>query len=102
MSIIPDDIKEMDDRINAMKNRKNGKTSGDEKKSDYSQAAIVFQITIEMVSGVFVGAAIGYILDELFDFKFICLLIFTIFGGFAGILNTARYLKKYEDEREER
>jgi len=97
MPHIPTDIKEMEDRIIAMKAKKQDEQSK-RKEKDLSQAAKAFQIAIEMVSGVFIGAAIGYILDELFDFQFICLLIFTIFGGFAGMLNTMRYLNQNKEE----
>jgi len=98
MPEIPQDIQEMDKRIKAIKARKKEVKSGD--KDGYSQAAIVFQMAVELVSGVFVGAAIGYILDEMFDFKFICLLIFTIFGGVAGMVNVIRYLKKVDERTE--
>ena len=50
-------------------------------------------IAIELVSGTFVGLSIGYILDELFDFDSIFLIIFTIMGGLAGLLNVTRYIK---------
>lgn len=98
MPEIPQDIQEIEKRIKAIKTRKKETKNND--KNGYSQVAIVFQMAIELVSGVFVGAGIGYILDEMFDFKFICLLIFTIFGGIAGMVNVVRYLKKVDEETE--
>ncbi len=98
MPEIPQDIQEIDKRIKAIKAQK--KEIKNNSKDGYSQAAIVFQMAVELVSGVFVGAAIGYILDEMFDFKFICLLIFTIFGGIAGMVNVIRYLKKVDERTE--
>lgn len=96
MSEKPTDIKEIEDRISVLK-KKQTKSDG---KENYSQGALAFQIAIELVSGVLIGAGIGYILDELFDFKFICLLIFIIFGGIAGLLNTKRYLKDDKKRKE--
>ena len=96
MPDMPQDIKDMQKRISEMKAKAQ---VGQNKEENYSQLAIAFQILIEIVSGVFVGMGIGYILDEMFDLRFVCLLIFTIFGGMAGLLNTFRYLKKNEDNR---
>lgn len=98
MPEIPQDIQEIDKRIKAIKARK--KETKDDDKGEYSHVAIVFQMAVELVSGVIVGASIGYILDEMFDFKFICLLIFTIFGGIAGMVNVIRYLKKVDERTE--
>jgi len=93
---IPEDIKKMQEKISTLKKDCPAK----EEKSEVSQLATALQIAIELVSGTFVGAGIGYILDELFDFKSIFLVIFTIFGSFAGLLNVARYIKKIEDKEE--
>jgi ATP synthase protein I len=58
------------------------------------------RICIELVSGVIVGASIGYILDEVFDFRFIFLLTFTILGGAAGIINVIRYVGNIKEQKE--
>jgi len=94
---IPEDIKKMNERIAALKNRnKNEET--DKKAENVSQVFIGLRLGIEFASGTIIGAAIGYILDELFDFQFIMLLIFTILGGFAGLLNAYRYMKSLDKE----
>lgn len=102
MAQIPDDIKELDKRIADIKKNCLSPVNGNSKHSDFSQATIVLQLAVELVSGTVVGASIGYILDEVFDFKFIFLLIFTIFGGLAGLVNVARYLKKIDESKEDK
>ena len=93
----PQDIEEIDKRIDALKAKTINKDESDN--SRFPQVAIAFQSAIEMLSGVLIGIGIGYILDEIFDTKFIFLLIFTIFGCMAGLVNIARYLKKIDEER---
>ncbi len=94
---IPEDLKKIDERIAALKHRyKNEET--DKKAEDVSQIFIGLRLGIEFASGTIIGAAIGYILDELFDFQFIMLLIFTMLGGFAGLLNAYRYMKSLDKE----
>lgn len=103
MQQIPDDIKEMKERIAAVKEKSAQQKAGKAKHTDFSQTSIALQVAIELVSGTFVGASIGYILDEVFDTKFIFLLIFIIFGSLAGLVNVARYLKKADaDEKKEK
>ena len=85
----PEDIKEMNRKIAAFK-AKQQKIEPD----SALQYSTGLQVITEMISGIIVGAGIGYILDEIFDFKNIFLICFTILGGFAGILNVSRYLKE--------
>jgi len=99
VSEIPKDIKEIDDRITAIKAKNINKVNKIPEKAEASPIVMVFQIAVEMVSGVFVGMGIGYILDEVFDFNYLFLLIFTIFGGMAGILNVSRYLSKQDESK---
>ncbi|MBO5038790.1 MAG: AtpZ/AtpI family protein [Alphaproteobacteria bacterium] len=101
MARIPEDIKKLNEKIEAVKKENNAKNESSLKKQgDYSNLGIALQAGIELVSGTVVGASIGYILDEVFDFKFIFLLIFTIFGSIAGLVNVARYLKKIDEQNE--
>lgn len=92
-----ENIEEINNRIKAIKASQQKKYG----KSNFSDLGLAFQVPIELVSGVIVGAGIGYILDKLFDFKFLFLVVFTIFGGISGLVNVARSLKKIEDEKEE-
>ena len=75
MKKIPDDIKQMDERIRKLKAK-------------------------ELISGVIVGAGIGYLLDILFGTRPLLLIIFLFLGGVAGFLNVYRFVKSMEKEQE--
>ena len=93
MHKIPEDIKSIDDRVSKLVERKNI-SSKDDKHTDFSNIALGLQIAIELVSGTIVGMGIGYLLDKIFAFNFIFLVLFTILGGVAGIINVVRYVKQ--------
>lgn len=94
---IPEDIRHLEEQIKALKKQNGKKTT--EKAENVSQVFKGLRLGIEFASGTIVGAAIGYMLDELFDFQFIMLLIFTILGGFAGMLNAYRYIKSTDENK---
>ena len=54
----------------------------------------------ELISGVIVGAGIGYLLDILFGTRPLLLIIFLFLGGVAGFLNVYRFVKSMEKEQE--
>lgn len=94
---IPEDLKKMDERIASLK-KQYIREETDDKAKNTSQLFVGLRLGVEFASGTVIGAAIGYILDELFDFQFVMLLIFTILGGFAGMLNAYRYMKSSDKE----
>ncbi|MGP3698337.1 AtpZ/AtpI family protein [Rhodobacter sp. NSM] len=58
-----------------------------------SQGELAWRMVIELVTGVLIGLAIGYGLDELFGTRPIMLVIFALFGFAAGVrtmMGTAR------------
>lgn len=58
-----------------------------------SQGELAWRMVIELVTGVLLGLAIGYGLDELFGTRPILLLIFALLGFAAGVrtmVGTAR------------
>lgn len=91
-------IDEIDKRILLLKNKDNTNNSN----KDLSLLSVGTQVCIELVSGIIVGAGIGYILNELFDFGRVFLICMVILGGFAGFLNITRYLKSIEKDKVER
>jgi len=99
MSKSSKDIEEIEKRISVLKEQKDIQSK---KHTNFSQTSIGLNIVIELVSGTFVGASIGYIIDELFDFDSIFLIIFTIMGGLAGLLNVARYIKIIDTNKEDK
>ncbi|MEK9672799.1 MAG: AtpZ/AtpI family protein [Rhodospirillaceae bacterium] len=60
-----------------------------------SALALAFRVGIELVSAVAVGLAIGYGLDAWLDTKPWLMLVFTILGGCAGILNVYRMARGF-------
>ena len=95
----PDDIANIEQRIGTFKKNKNTESVDISEKSPHSGAAKGFQLSVELVSAVLIGAAMGYFLDILFGLKPWLLCLFTVFGGAAGILNVYRSAKA-EDEGE--
>ncbi len=59
-----------------------------------------FQIMIELFAGTFIGAAIGYFFDNLFDIKPFLFILFLMFGSVAGLLNAYHTAKIYESNNE--
>ena len=96
MTDTSDEIKKLAQKIEAMKQ----KTSPKEVVPPVSLGTQAVRICIELISGVIVGSSIGYILDEVFDFRFIFLLVFTILGGAAGIINVVRYIDSIKERKE--
>ena len=88
-------IKELSQKISSLKQKQQPLAQ------TTTPSAQAIQIIIEIISGIIVGLSIGYILDELFDTKGVCLLVFTIIGGAAGIINVSRYMHKIRENREE-
>lgn len=88
-----DEIKALDEKIKKMKQKT---IIGVNKNTKISQTSKAINVVVELVSGVVVGFAIGYTLNEIFDFGKMFLIIFTILGGFAGMFNLSRYLNNKE------
>jgi len=101
MKDIPQDIQELDKRIKNFKNSSNQQqpSKPTEKKFIYAYQ-IGSRIATELVSGVLVGAGLGYFLDKLVGTAPILLIIFLILGGAAGFLNVYRYVKREDLKKE--
>jgi len=88
-----DDIKSLEEKISNFKKKETKKQIEAQKEPEYSSAAAGFQISTELLAGVAIGTAIGYILDKIFNTTPWLLAIFTIFGGAAGVLNIYKTFK---------
>ncbi len=69
----------------------------DEEKNKGSNAASLgkaLKISTELVAAVFVGATIGFLLDNWFDTKPLLMICFFFMGVAAGILNVFKSAKK--------
>ena len=99
MQKIPEDIKSIDERISKLK-KNYANRNREDKHTEFSHLAVGLQVAIEIVSASFVGAAIGYLMDKIFDFDFIFLVLLTILGGIAGFINVIRYVKQVNANKE--
>ena len=54
----------------------------------------------ELLSGVLVGAAIGYLADRYLGTRPWLLIVFLFFGGAAGFLNVYRFVKNNGKDKE--
>ena len=89
------DIENLSSKIKAFK-KKHDKSENAPTDSSKSGAAKAFQFFIEFVSAVFVAIAIGLFLDNVLSTAPVFLVILTIFGCAAGVLNVYRFAKTLE------
>ena len=80
MHKIPEDIKDIENRISKLKEDKKY-LSEDNKYTELSRLSIGLQIAIELVSGTIV-------------------VLFTILGGIAGFMNVINYIKHVNNHKE--
>ena len=64
-----------------------------------SGAGFGFKISTEIIAALVVGVGIGLIVDNYFNTKPVGLIIFFIFGAFAGFLNVYRVMRRIEKQR---
>ena len=87
-----EDLKKKIDNLETNKQNKNIK-----KKE--TGAGFGFKISTEIIAALVVGVGIGLIVDNYFNTKPIGLIIFFIFGAFAGFLNVYRVMRRIEKQR---
>lgn len=92
-----DDIAKLEKRISAFKKKKEAQEQRGAQISPSTNAAKGFQMSIELVSAIAVGASIGYFLDDIFGVFPVFLCILTILGGAAGVLNMYRTAKAQDE-----
>ena len=101
MKKIPDDLKSLEERINKQRAVEKAARK-DRPESEFSYATKTgFRVGTELVSGVLVGAALGYFLDKLFDTQPVLLIVCLFFCGAAGFLNVYRFVKNEDRSKEE-
>ncbi len=62
-----------------------------------SDMSVALRLSSEFISGVVVGAAIGWGLDRVFGTMPLCLVIFTGLGTVAGVRNVLRATRAYDE-----
>ncbi len=88
-------LKEIEERIQQQMKREGMLTPESAPKYGFVYAAKMgLRMGTDLLSGVFVGVAIGYLLDKLFESFPLFLIIFTFIGAVAGVLNVYRFVKQ--------
>lgn len=100
MRKVPDDIRQVDERISQLQKRE-ADAKRLKKESAFVYASKTgFRVSTELLSGVVVGAAIGYLLDGYWGTRPWLLIIFLFLGGAAGFLNVYRFVKNEGKNKE--
>ncbi len=86
------DLGEFDKRLKSARDAEDqGKLwKKDADKPPQSALGLAFRVSVELVSALAVGLAIGWVLDEWLGTRPWVMLVFLILGGAAGILNVYR------------
>ncbi len=91
------DIEAMDKRIRELKEQQQAKKA--EPSSPLRNSiANAFRIGTEFIAAVLAGICIGYTLDKIFGTKVIFLLVFSLFGCMAGMLNVYRSAQEMDKD----
>ena len=91
------DIRELGDKIDAIRKARAPKRKDPGGK--YSAAGFGWRMTIDLVVGVMVGAAIGWGLDALFGSIPLFLIVMTMFGFAAGVRVMLMSVTDYEKDQ---
>jgi ATP synthase protein I len=87
-------IEKLKERIEDIENKK----PYESKAKKESGASFGFKISTELVAALVVGVGIGLIVDNYLGTKPFGLIIFFIFGAFAGFLNIYRVMRRIEKQ----
>ena len=88
------DLKNLSDRLEKFKNKKESDKENIEKKSSINYS-IAVNISIELITGIALGVFFGLVIDNYLQTKPLMLIIFFILGTLVGFYNMYKTLKKY-------
>ena len=88
-------LQELNDKIDNLNEKRIRKNF----KKNNTGAGFGFKISTEILAALIVGVGIGLIVDNYFNTKPFGLIIFFIFGAFAGFLNVYRVMRRIEKQR---
>ncbi len=101
MQNLPNDLKKIEERIakiNSQRQKKLDKKVSDNSFVRFSQVGL--RVGAELLSGVLIGAGIGYAFDAWLNTKPLGLIVFLFLGGAAGVLNVYKFAKSQEEKEE--
>ncbi|MBQ8677626.1 MAG: AtpZ/AtpI family protein [Alphaproteobacteria bacterium] len=97
MDKIPEDLRRLEEKIEKVRARE-ARLQGKDGEREFSRASrIGLRVCTDLLAAVVVGAALGYVLDEVLPTKPWGLITFLLFGGAAGVLNVYRLSKQEEN-----
>lgn len=91
-------LKDLDQRLKAARGRSEPPPRKPTGAAGGSGMAVGLQIAVELVAGVAVGVGLGWLLDGWLGTKPWLLIVFTIAGFAAGLLNVIRRAKQMEED----
>lgn len=95
---LSNDIDNLDRKIRRLREKESG--NSDKVSTSYiGTAHIGIRIAADLLSGIAVGAGMGYVLDKVFDTRPYLFAVFLLFGGAAGFLNVYRMAKDEENKK---
>ena len=96
MKHVPENLKNLEEKIHDLYEKEH-EVVHHTQISPYADAAkIGFSITIELISGVLIGAGLGYFLDLLFLTEPIFMVLLLLLGGAASFVNVYNMVKAEE------
>ena len=95
MSNEKNNISKLKERIEDIENKRLNKSISKKQ----SGAGFGFKISTELLAALIVGVGIGLIVDNYLGSKPFGLIIFFIFGAFAGFLNIYRVMRRIEKQK---
>ena len=88
-----DDIKQLDQEIQALKNQENKKVAIGDGAQGYNVAVTILT---DLLGCIFIGCAIGFLCQFLFKTSVLLTAGLTLLGGVAGLYTTVRYAMRLE------
>ena len=94
----PDDpLKELGGKIDAIREARKPKPAT--KGGKFAGAGFGWRMTVDLVTGVCVGAAMGWGLDSLFGSKPLFLIVFVLFGFAAGVRVMLKSAEEFQKDQ---
>ncbi len=95
-------LKDIEARLNALRRETSANRLPEEGSHPIGQLMwLAFNVISELIAGVVCGFGIGYGIDLWLGTRPAFIAVFLIFGCMAGILNVVRFLRRYEERRQE-
>lgn len=96
MTELPNDIKDIDRRLQQAKKSKKQTRQAQNSLIVFTEAA--FRVTLDFAAPIVVAFSIGYVADKFLNTKPIIMIIFIVFGVLAGMLNLYKSARRLENK----